>query len=233
METSKEKKAEPVLGLEELYLLYKSGATDPIQTAYVLNAINQKGLYITDNVFFIGTVNMDETTYMFSPKVLDRSFVIQYAPPKPSSVGHEFMLQENDILGISTQDLSAFLTKNDNIKLSSEYDAYLDELFEVLGKFKFGPRTTNEVRRYISACHKIQETFTTPESFSSRTTILDRVTVQKILPKIHGNRDTLNPLFKGMRALFEKEGLVRSAEKLQQMQKDIMSTGFANYFSTL
>jgi hypothetical protein len=30
------------------------------------------------NVFTIGTVNVDETTYMFSPKVLDRANVIEF-----------------------------------------------------------------------------------------------------------------------------------------------------------
>lgn len=233
METSKDEKPESVLGLEELHLLYKSGVTDPIQTTYILNAIDKKGLYISDNVFFIGTVNMDETTYMFSPKVLDRSFVIQYAPPKPSSVGHEFTLLEEDILGVSTTKLSSFMTSNAAIELNSEYDGYLDELFDVLGKFKFGPRTTNEVRRYISVCAKLHEDFTAKEGYNTKTATLDRVTVQKILPKIHGNRDTLTPIFKGMKALFEKEGLTQSAEKLEQMRKDVMSTGFANYFSTL
>jgi 5-methylcytosine-specific restriction endonuclease McrBC GTP-binding regulatory subunit McrB len=33
-------------------------------------------LHIPSNVFFTGTVNVDETTYMFSPKVLDRAFTI-------------------------------------------------------------------------------------------------------------------------------------------------------------
>lgn len=233
METAKEEKPEPILGLEELHLLYKSGVTDPIQTTYILNAINKKGLYISNNVFFIGTVNMDETTYMFSPKVLDRSFVIQYAPPKPSSVGHAFTLLEDDVLGISTEKLSSFLTGSATIGLSSNYDAYLDELFDVLGKFRFGPRTTNEVRRYISVCDKLHENFTAKDGYNSKKAVLDRVTAHKILPKIHGNRDTLTPIFKGMKALFEKEGLTQSAEKLEQMRKDIMSTGFANYFSTL
>lgn len=232
METSKEEKAELVLGLDELHLLYKSGVTDPIQTTYILNAIGKKGLYITDNVFFIGTVNMDETTYMFSPKVLDRSFVIQYAPPVPSTVGHEFRLLESDVLEVSTVKLSEFLTGSAGIELSSDYDAYLDELFGVLGKFKFGPRTTNEVRRYISVCGKVHESFKAKDGYNTKTSILDRVTVQKILPKIHGNRDTLTPVFKTMKDLFEKEGLIQSAEKLEQMRKDVMSTGFANYFST-
>ncbi len=233
METSKDKKAEPVLGLEELHLLYKSGVTDPIQTTYVLNAIDKKGLFITDNVFFIGTVNIDETTYMFSPKVLDRSFVIQYAPPKPSTVGHEFTLSKNDILSISTMELSSFMTGCADIELSSVYDSYLDEIFDVLGKFRFGPRTTNEVRRYISICKELDKHFKAEEIYTTKTAILDRVTLQKILPKIHGNRDTLTPIFKGMKALFDKEGLVQSAEKLEQMRKEMMSIGFTNFFSIL
>lgn len=233
METSKESKPEPVLGLDELHLLYKSGVTDPIQTTYILNAINQKGLYITDNVFFIGTVNMDETTYMFSPKVLDRSFVIQYAPPSPSTVGHEFTLQEDDVLRASTKKLSTFMTDSSTIELSSKYDTYLDQLFDSLGKFRFGPRTTNEVRRYISVCEKIHDNFTTRADYNTKKSTLDRVTLQKILPKIHGNRDTLSQVFKGMKELFGQEELAQSAEKLEQMRKDVMSTGFANYFSTL
>lgn len=233
METSNDKKAEPVLGLEELHLLYKSGVNDSIKTTYILNAIDNKGLYITKNVFFIGTINMDETTYMFSPKVLDRSFVIQYAPPKPSTVGYEFTLLQDDVLGVSTEKLSSFLTASASIKPSSDYDAYLDELFDVLGKFRFGPRTTNEARRYISVCHSLIKEFKVKEGYKTNTAILDRVTVQKILPKIHGNRDTLIPIFKGMKILFEKEGLTQSAEKLEQMHKEVMSTGFANYFSTL
>lgn len=233
METSKDTTPEPVLGLEELHLLYKSGATDPIQTTYILNAISNKGLYLTDNVFFVGTVNMDETTYMFSPKVLDRSFVIQYAPPLPSTVGHEFSIKESDILAASTKELSAFLTNNSDVELGGEYDEYLDELYTSLGKFKFGPRTTNEVRRYVSICSKVSNNFKPHASYSGKAAVLDRVTVQKILPKIHGNRDTLLPVFKSLKVLFDKEALTGSGEKLEQMRRDVMSTGFANYFSTV
>ena len=37
-----------------------------------------KRIKIPKNVFVVGTVNVDETTYMFSPKVLDRAFVIEF-----------------------------------------------------------------------------------------------------------------------------------------------------------
>ncbi|HRG07879.1 MAG TPA: DUF3578 domain-containing protein, partial [Cyclobacteriaceae bacterium] len=33
---------------------------------------------LPENLFIVGTVNIDETTYMFSPKVLDRANVIEF-----------------------------------------------------------------------------------------------------------------------------------------------------------
>ena len=35
-------------------------------------------LELPSNLFIIGTVNVDETTYMFSPKVLDRANTIEF-----------------------------------------------------------------------------------------------------------------------------------------------------------
>ena len=35
-------------------------------------------LALPSNLFVVGTVNVDETTYMFSPKVLDRAFVLEF-----------------------------------------------------------------------------------------------------------------------------------------------------------
>jgi 5-methylcytosine-specific restriction endonuclease McrBC GTP-binding regulatory subunit McrB len=44
----------------------------------------QYGLPFPANLFVIGTVNIDETTYMFSPKVLDRAFVMEMKSINPS-----------------------------------------------------------------------------------------------------------------------------------------------------
>jgi hypothetical protein len=35
-------------------------------------------LRLPPNLYIIGTVNIDETTYMFSPKVLDRAFTLEF-----------------------------------------------------------------------------------------------------------------------------------------------------------
>ncbi|MBC53914.1 MAG: hypothetical protein CMQ34_08780 [Gammaproteobacteria bacterium] len=233
METSSDERPEPVLGLDELVLLYKSGTTDSVQTTYILNAIKNKGLHLTKNVYFIGTVNMDETTYMFSPKVLDRSFVISYAPPKPSDVGYEFTITETDKLVATTTEIADFLGDNSKVELSSDFDPYLDDLFGALGKFKFGPRSTNEVRQYISVCTRIDSAFGTHASYKDKASVLDRLTVQKILPKIHGNRDALLPVFNALKTVFEREKLTDSNRRLELMRKEVMTTGFASYFSAI
>ena len=38
-----------------------------------------QNLILPKNLFVIGTVNVDETTYMFSPKVLDRANTIEFS----------------------------------------------------------------------------------------------------------------------------------------------------------
>ena len=41
---------------------------------------------IPANLLFTGTVNVDETTFMFSPKVLDRANVIQFHDGRPEGL---------------------------------------------------------------------------------------------------------------------------------------------------
>lgn len=42
------------------------------------DAVVPRRLRIPPNLFIVGTVNVDESTYMFSPKVLDRAFTIEF-----------------------------------------------------------------------------------------------------------------------------------------------------------
>lgn len=55
----------------EINLLYKG---DDIQ---IINFLKENGLRIPENLFVIGTVNMDDTTHQFSRKVIDRAFTIE------------------------------------------------------------------------------------------------------------------------------------------------------------
>ena len=55
----------------------ESGKPIPLHKAEDVADVPQE-LTIPSNVFIVGTVNVDETTYMFSPKVLDRANVLEF-----------------------------------------------------------------------------------------------------------------------------------------------------------
>ena len=51
-----------------------------------------RALSIPPNLFFTGTVNVDETTSMFSPKVIDRAFTLEFNTVDLNGYGSEFAL---------------------------------------------------------------------------------------------------------------------------------------------
>ena len=58
------------------------------------------------NLFFTGTVNVDETTYMFSPKVLDRAFTLEFNEVTLAEYGNETEADPDD--GASDPSLDGF-----------------------------------------------------------------------------------------------------------------------------
>lgn len=155
------------------------------------------------NLFVVGTVNIDETTYMFSPKVLDRANVIEFTPDK------------NDVLKLfneskqfeSIPKAGAGMAK-EFLKLSKEirdgkFDESLQpqmqkvkELFEKIydilspNGYEFAYRTVKEIREYISAAYEIcseKEQFDLIQAE-------DEQLLQKVLPKIHGNTRELKKI---------------------------------------
>jgi hypothetical protein len=64
-------------------VLQQEDASSPEAESAKLLVENGQNLRLPSNLFFIGTVNVDETTYMFSPKVLDRAHVIEIDSQKP------------------------------------------------------------------------------------------------------------------------------------------------------
>ena len=53
-----------------------------------------RGIFLPQNLFIIGTINVDETTYMFSPKVLDRAHVIELRSKNPYDYFEKLKLDE-------------------------------------------------------------------------------------------------------------------------------------------
>ena len=158
------------------------------------------------NLFVIGTVNIDETTYMFSPKVLDRAHVIEF---KVDSDAIRGFLSEPKELEISTpageaaakaflqMSLDARSGKLDPLKdpEKTEITNHLINLLEILqrGRFEFAYRTANEVTRYLRVCHHLAEDKAAWSEEGWKTSLDDEI-LQKILPRLHGSRNRLGPL---------------------------------------
>lgn len=150
------------------------------------------------NLFFIGTINVDETTYMFSPKVLDRANVIEFRINKSQ------MMEYLDSTGTITKigdcseraaDFVAIADKEFAGSLSDEMKKTLIDMFDTLGKIQkeFGYRTAHEMSRYIT----ITKCFTDMTDNDS----IDSAIVQKLLPKIHGSRKKVTPVLKALWAI--------------------------------
>lgn len=204
------------------------------------------------NVFIIGTVNIDETTYMFSPKVLDRANVI------------EFRITETEIESFltnpSTPDLSKLTRQGTNMAesfLSIAYSNSIDKndnlAKELVSFFKhlqlvgaeFGYRSASEIMQLVTKLKMLDKTI-------SDNSCLDIAIMQKLLPKLHGSRSKLVKILIALSGLcvegitleeFEKkfddfykndfEGIVKkypiSFEKIIRMYKNVLSNGFTSY----
>ena len=140
--------------------------------------VDGRNFTIPSNLFFVGTVNVDETTYMFSPKVLDRAHVIELESQKPSTyllgeaaqAGEEISVQQAlELLQESIADREEQRNEFpnpaqilDRVKDLGLTDAEIGGIKETTARaldgcyqlllpvgFPFGYRTTKEVIAYL------------------------------------------------------------------------------------
>lgn len=184
--------------------------------------VDGRSFTIPSNVFFVGTVNVDETTYMFSPKVLDRAHVIELESQKPSAyllgetakAGEEISVQQAlELLRESIADREGqrnefanpaqILDRIGEIGFSEDEIATvkraavraLDGCYALLLPvgFPFGYRIPKEVFSYLRVWFAAAILRGTAKDGVLRAwpEALDRAVLQKVLPKIHGNKRTL------------------------------------------
>ncbi len=158
-------------------------------------------LKIPANVLFTGTVNVDETTYVFSPKVLDRANVIEFnAVTLPgyaddANVLDELVFSEPDVRALFDKDrLLPFCTKDDfdAYRKTCDINGWEDPLAELFSRLKryhlhFGYRVINEISRFVNLASEQLKPFDRDD----RDNVVDLQILQKVLPKLHGTRGKL------------------------------------------
>ncbi len=153
-------------------------------------------LHIPANVYFTGTVNVDESTYMFSPKVLDRANVIEFNDvnlkqySSSSDKAGAFLLKDTDVRrGLIDKTHSPFCSREDYYeaeKIIGKEITILQDMLNILHPYNlhFGYRVVNEVSRFIINTKDMVKKFDINET-------LDVQILQKVLPKFHGSQAKL------------------------------------------
>jgi MoxR-like ATPase len=161
---------------------------------------------LPENLFIIGTVNVDETTYMFSPKVLDRANVIEFRASKASVeafMSRDRVINLDYLNGKGAPYAEEFLLdKQRSIILSDSVRTWLKEeislFFEVLSHFgaEFGFRTISEIERYIFFHLELA----TNQNWDYKRA-MDAQVFQKLLPRLNGSRRKLEPILYALGSL--------------------------------
>ena len=198
--------------------------------------LRKKGLTLPKNLIVMGTVNMDETTFSFSRKVLDRAMSIEmnevdydgfiegkteYNVPK---------LKEHNTLFVD-RPISAQEVK-DGIE-SQEVMDFLKGVNEILEgtPFKLGYRAANEAILYVAADRVVGE--------DNLKAALDDFTLMKILSRIEGDdsklvtkdgEKLLDKLNIYLSSVFGTEGTSKSLTKLDNMIKTLNRDHFVSFW---
>lgn len=207
-----------------------------------------KSVSLPENLFIIGTINVDETTYMFSPKVLDRANVIEFKISEEEMTSFLSKIQNIDRNAANSK---AADMGEDFVKLAKVKDFALDkDAANTLNKFfkelknvnaEFGYRSATEIFRFICQAQKNDDT----DEKLSNEDILDSAIVQKLLPKLHGSRKKLDPVLKKLWSLcftdkdnatntitsdcVSKAIYKESADKIQRMYEAANANGFTSF----
>ena len=211
------------------------------------NQFLEEGITIPQNLIVVGTVNMDETTFSFSRKVLDRAMTIEmnevdlYAglQNKYERIGK---LTGDMLIGTAVEGVDVYA---ENEEVCNKVLTYLQAVNDVLDRtpFKIAYRTRNEFLLYVVN----NLPYTTDENgneFSEDETIaiaLDEITCMKILSRIEGDDTKVkSSLLKGLIDTIEKQLLALTGEekkiesvsitKLKEMQERL-SSGYTSFWS--
>lgn len=172
----------------------------------------EEGLRIPRNLIVVGTVNMDDTTYQFSRKVIDRAMTIEmnevnlndmFDIEKPDALSYREdvvdkgwffapFAQSNNVLQQMNNDERELLTEKIKTTIGqtdADGTTTPDSLEAILGKtpFRIAYRVVNELILHFYALRCWENKDTEFEELYNKA--LDNILMMKVLPRIEGNED--------------------------------------------
>ena len=219
-------------------------------TIKVRSDLVNKGLTLPPNLIVIGTVNMDDTTYQFSRKVIDRAMTLEMNGGELSQMfGNSNSLKyrsDEDVvkLGmfkapyINADEVIERYQSQANIikeKLPEKLEAINTALKDT--PFQVSYRVLNELVIYLGAL--MDEATAKGEAIDDDALpalidqAMDQITLMKILPRIEGDEDVFRRsgganVLKTLQSLFSED--TDSYKKLEEMIDRLGRTGFTRFW---
>lgn len=208
---------------------------------------NEEGISIPQNLIVVGTVNMDETTFSFSRKVLDRAMTIEMnevdlhggLTKRHESIGK---LSNAEFVGSAVEGVDVY---NDYTNVCDIALGYLQKVNDILEgtPFKVAYRTRNEFLLYVvnNLPYCKDENGNDLEQGYVIARALDEITSMKVLSRIEGDDtkvsdELLDNLSKaiedGLKTVSGEENTVKSISlaKLKEMKAKLVS-GYTSFWS--
>ncbi|MFJ8257285.1 McrB family protein [Peribacillus asahii] len=204
-----------------------------------------KDIKLPTNLYIIGTVNMDETTYPFSKKVLDRANTIEFNRVELSNLA--FLEEQSEVEAIAIRNsmlCSKYLHLKDlyseNPELVHKVTTELEHINQSLQltNAHIGYRVRDEICFYL-AYNEDSELMSFEETF-------DYCILQKILPRISGSDTRVEQLLMGLYRLFTGKEYTdefesydndmkfakypKSAAKVLEMLRRLRDDGFTSFW---
>ena len=202
-----------------------------------------KRLTIPQNLIIVGTVNMDETTFSFSRKVLDRAMTIEMnevdlyggLTSRHEQIGK---LNFEDLVGDKVEGVDVY---QENQEVCNQAILYLQEINAVLEgtPFKIAYRTRNEFLLYVVNNLPYRKNSQGLEMTQNEVVAraLDEITSMKILSRIEGDEEKVKAeLLASLKEVVSKmlpENMRDSSvslAKLDEMEKKL-SSGYTSFWS--
>lgn len=216
--------------LSDRMIAHLVGKLDTQRKSEIAERFRTKGLTLPPNLFVMGTVNMDETTFSFSRKVLDRAMSVVM-----NKVEYDKFFDgtsENDVAEMSDKTKELLIDRpirgleaEDNE--AEEVEKYLTNINTILedSPFKLGYRAANEALLYVSAARKFNPDFNVDEA-------LDEFTLMKILSRIEGDKRSIGELLDEKHLLSViNETYPKSHDKLVKMANTLKVKQFVSYWT--
>ncbi len=208
---------------------------------------NENGICIPQNLIVVGTVNMDETTFSFSRKVLDRAMTIEMNEvdlyggliERDEHIGK---LGKADLIGYAVEGVDVY---GDNKDVCDKVLTYLGAINDVLNgtPFKVAYRTRNEFLLYVvnNLPYDKDENDENLELDFVVARALDEITSMKVLSRLEGDDTKVSDNFldrlsktieDGLKTVSGEEHTVNSISlaKLKEMKAKLVS-GYTSFWS--